>query len=106
MAHFDSKELERDHPEVCCRRLLFRSWHRGTQESDLILGSFAETSLANLDSAQLDRFEALLECTDPDLFDWIFGGSTPPSEYDHDVMGLLRGFCAARRDRPQQDGQH
>ncbi|MDB6046421.1 MAG: Flavinator of succinate dehydrogenase [Gammaproteobacteria bacterium] len=27
-------------------RLLFRSWHRGTQESDLLLGSFADTSLA------------------------------------------------------------
>ena len=30
------------------RRLLFRSWHRGTQETDLILGSFAEISLAYL----------------------------------------------------------
>jgi len=37
-------------------RLLFKSWHRGTQESDLILGRFADAHLADLDSAQLERF--------------------------------------------------
>jgi antitoxin CptB len=91
--------------DVRCRRLLFRCWHRGTQESDLILGPFAERSLANLDSAQLDRFEALLDCTDPDLFDWIFGCSAPPPEHDHDVMHLLRGFCDVRHHKPLQHGQ-
>jgi antitoxin CptB len=60
----------RDHYlDVRCRRLLFRCWHRGTQESDLILGRFAECHLADLDSTQLARFEALLDCTDADLFD-------------------------------------
>jgi antitoxin CptB len=92
--------------EVRCRRLLFRCWHRGTQESDLILGPFAQQSLKSFDAAQLDRFEALLDCTDPDLFDWIFGGSAPPPEHDHDVMGLLRGFCVCRHRGSQQDGQH
>jgi antitoxin CptB len=87
------------------QRLLFRCWHRGTQESDLIFGSFAETSLTNLDSTQLDRFEALLECTDPDLFDWVLGGFTPPPEHDHDVMRLLRDFGARRRREPLQIAQ-
>jgi antitoxin CptB len=94
-------------PDVRSRRLLFRCWHRGTQENDLILGAFAETSLARLDNIQLDRFEALLDCPDTDLFDWILGGSRPPPEHDHDVMRLLRGFCAARHHRPSQhNGQH
>ena len=74
------------------QRLMFRCWHRGTQESDLILGPFAETSLKGFDSGQLDRLEALLDCTDPDLFDWILGGFTPPPEHDHDVMQMLRDF--------------
>jgi antitoxin CptB len=87
--------------EIRRRRLLFRSWNRGTQESDLILGSFAETSLADFDPTQLDRFEALLGCSDPDLFDWIFGAEPPPAEHDHDVMRLLRDFCAAPRGMRQ-----
>ncbi len=92
--------------EIRRRRLLFRCWHRGTQESDLILGSFAEDFLKTLDSDQLGRFEALLDCTDPDLFDWIFGVSDPPPEHDHDVMDLLRSFCNERHRAPRQIGQH
>ena len=80
-------------PEIRRNRALFRCWHRGTQESDFMLGRFAEAHLADLDSAQLERLEALLDCADPDLFDWIVGGSTPPKGYDHDVMRLLRSFC-------------
>jgi succinate dehydrogenase flavin-adding protein (antitoxin of CptAB toxin-antitoxin module) len=38
--------------------MLFRSWRRGTQEVDLLLGSFAEDFLAVLDGIQLDRFGA------------------------------------------------
>jgi antitoxin CptB len=65
------------------RRLLFRCWHRGTQEIDLIFGPFAERCLPGLSIAQLDRFEALLDCSDVDLFDWVTGRSTPPPEHDH-----------------------
>jgi antitoxin CptB len=101
-----SKVTDRDHADVRSRRLLFQCWHRGTQESDLILGPFAEVSLKTLDGDQLGRFEALLDCTDPDLFDWIFGVSDPPPEHDHDVMELLRSFCNERRRAPRQIGQH
>jgi len=80
-------------PDIRERRILFRSWHRGTQESDLILGSFAEACLPGFDAAQIDRFEALLDCTDPELFDWIVGGIAPPPRHDHDVMRMLRDFC-------------
>ncbi len=83
-----------DHSDVRYRRLLFRSWRRGTQESDLILGSFAAIRLRGFDNAQLDRFEALLDCTDPELFDWMIGGIAPPPQHDHDVLRLLRDFCA------------
>ncbi|TYO66261.1 succinate dehydrogenase assembly factor 2 [Bradyrhizobium hipponense] len=97
---------ESEQRDIRCRRLLFRCWHRGTQESDLILGPFAEGSLKTLDSNQLGRFEALLDCTDPDLFDWIFGVSVPPPEHEHDVMRLLRSFCTERDRAARQIGQH
>jgi antitoxin CptB len=106
MRHIVPQATDRDHADVRCRRLLFRCWHRGTQESDFILGSFAEDSLKTLDSDQLGRFETLLDCTDPDLFDWIFGVSDPPPEHDHDVMRLLRSFCIERHRIPRQIGQH
>jgi len=83
--HQDDLELRR-------RRLLFRCWHRGTQEIDLILGSFATSSLSAFQSDRIEQFEALLDCTDIDLFDWITARTTPPAAYDHDVMRLLRTF--------------
>ena len=79
-------------PDIRRKRLSFRSWHRGTRESDLILGRFADGHLAQFDDGQLDRYEALLECTDADLFDWITGRAAPPPEHDHDVTRLLISF--------------
>jgi succinate dehydrogenase flavin-adding protein (antitoxin of CptAB toxin-antitoxin module) len=90
-----------DRTDVRLRRLMFRSRHRGTQESDLILGSFAETYLPAFESAQIEKFEALLECPDAELFDWMIAGRTPPPEHDHDVMRLLRQYCAEARQIPQ-----
>ncbi len=50
-------------------------------------------------AAQLDRYEALLECADADLFDWISGRAAPPAAHDHDVMQLLLTFrCAPPAD--------
>lgn len=74
------------------RRLYYRSWHRGTREADLVLGSFAEEHLAHFDDGQLSRYEALLECPEPDLLDWISGREPPPAEYDHDVTRLILAF--------------
>jgi antitoxin CptB len=78
--------------EIRRKRLLFRSWHRGTRESDLILGRFADTHLAGFDEAQLDRYEALLDCADADIFDWVSGRAAPPLEYSHDVTDRLISF--------------
>jgi antitoxin CptB len=74
------------------KRLKYRSWHRGTRESDLIMGRFADAHLAGFDADQLDRYEALLECSDADLFDWVAGRAAPPAAQDHDVTRLLLAY--------------
>lgn len=74
------------------KRLLFRSWHRGTKETDLLLGSFAERHIDSFSEEQLDRYEALLENDDGLLFDWVAGRSAPPPELDGDIMRMLLQF--------------
>jgi antitoxin CptB len=106
MNNTHSSTTLREPSDVRKKRELFRCWHRGTQEIDLILGLFAEEAVDSLDDAQLDRLEALIDCTDVDLFDWILGNSLVPAEHDHDVLRLLRGFSGARHQRPLQDQQH
>jgi antitoxin CptB len=74
------------------KRLLYQSHHRGTKESDLLLGAFAAAHLTTFDEAQLDRYEALLENDDALLYDWVAGRVAPPPEHDSDIMRLLLQF--------------
>ena len=74
------------------KRILFRSQRRGTKESDLVIGGFAAAYLASLDDVQLDRFEALLDCSDPELLGWVVGAEAPPPEHDNDVLKLMKTF--------------
>ena len=76
------------------RQLLYRSWRRGTQDGDLLLSPFADIARATLDDERLDQFLALLDCTDPDLCDWLIAGIPPPPAHDHAIMRLVRSFCA------------
>ena len=43
----------------------------GIKERDLILGNFADDSLASLDGADLDAYEAMLSENDQDLYLWV-----------------------------------
>ncbi|MGM0562206.1 MAG: succinate dehydrogenase assembly factor 2 [Pseudomonadota bacterium] len=74
------------------KRLRFRSWHRGIREMDLLVGSFADKRLAELDAEQLSRYEELLLESDPDLYAWMTGRAEPPDELNHDVMQMMRQF--------------
>ncbi|MEX0697885.1 MAG: succinate dehydrogenase assembly factor 2 [Dongiaceae bacterium] len=74
------------------KRLRFRSWHRGTRELDLLLGRFAEAHLDAMTAEQLDRYAALLENGDPEIYDWLTGRAAVPPAQDNDVMRLLQRF--------------
>ena len=50
------------------RRILFRAWHRGMREMDLIMGRFADAEIDAMSEAELDEFEQLIEVPDRDLF--------------------------------------
>lgn len=52
------------------RKLLFRSWHRGTREMDILMGRFAEHTLPSLNQEGLDAYARFLEENDPDLYDF------------------------------------
>lgn len=74
------------------KRLRFRSWHRGMREMDLLIGSFADAHVGGFDTPMLDRYEALLELSDPDLYNWMSGREPVPVEHDNDIMKLLIAF--------------
>ena len=71
------------------KRLLFRSWHRGTRELDLIMGTFADRVLQDLDEAGLDQYDEILTHPDPDLYNWITGVEKVPANFMNPVMERL-----------------
>ena len=78
--------------DVRRRKILFRAWHRGTREMDLLMGRFADAALAAMPDPELDEFERLIEVPDPDLFGWIMGEADAPSDYDTPMFRRLKAF--------------
>lgn len=79
------------------KKLLFRSWHRGTRELDLIFGSFADAAIETLDEDELDDYERLLNLPDTDLMDWMLIGKPVPADID---SALVRRILAFRQTMP------
>src|SRR5436309_15903695 len=80
------------------KRLLFRCWHRGTREMDLILGRFADAEIAGLADDELAQLELLIEVPDPDLYAALTGDQplTPP--YASGLFNRIRAFRAVDYD--------
>jgi antitoxin CptB len=74
------------------RRLLFRAWHRGIREMDLILGSFADREIATLDEPGLDEFERILGVDDRDLIRWVVGEIATPDAFDTPMFKRITAF--------------
>lgn len=76
------------------RKLLFRSWHRGMREMDLILGSFADAEIATLTDAEIDQYEQLLEIPDTILLPQVTG-EAPVAQHDaimHRILAFRRSM--------------
>ena len=74
------------------RKILFRAWHRGMREMDLIMGRFADKAIAGFSDAELDEFERLIEVLDRDLLSWITGEAEVPENYDSALFRRLKAF--------------
>ena len=80
------------------KRLLFRCWHRGTREMDLILGRFADAEIANLSDSELDSLEHLIEAPDPDLYAALTGDMPLAPEHASALFDRIKAFRAVDHD--------
>jgi len=74
------------------KRLIFRSWHRGTREIDLILGPFADRFVPGFDAELVAQYEELLDLPDLDVYDWLLLRVPVPPERDSAVVRMLLDF--------------
>ena len=75
------------------KKLLFRSWHRGMREMDLVLGQFADREMASLTDDEIDQYERLLDIPDTEFLPIVTGEKQAPADMDCPV---LRKILASR----------
>jgi antitoxin CptB len=78
--------------DVRRRQILYRAWHRGMREMDLIMGRFADAKIDSLTDEELADFEELIEVMDRDLLGWITGELETPRNYDTGLFKRLKSF--------------
>ncbi len=72
------------------KRIRFLAWHRGIQETDLILGRFVDRHLASFDAADCAWFEALFMEVDHDILNWITGTAPTPAAFNTPLMERIK----------------
>lgn len=78
--------------DVRRRRILFRAWHRGMREMDLIMGRFADAEVAGLSASEIEDLERLMEVPDRDLLSWIMGEAPAPENFSTPIFQRLKAF--------------
>lgn len=74
--------------ETKLKRLHMRSIRRGIKEMDLILTAFATDHMPELSDAELETYDAFLAEYDHDIYGWITGQGTAPTQYDG-IMSVI-----------------
>lgn len=77
------------------KRLLHTARYRGFKEADILVGGFAEATLAGMTDVELDAFEAILAVSDHDLYEMILGDAPPPAGVDAALIDRMRAFNPA-----------
>ncbi len=80
------------------KRLLYRCWHRGTREMDLIMGRFADANIATMTEDEVDELERLGELPDVDLYAAFSGAAPVPPEFASGIFLRIQAF------KPVDDG--
>jgi antitoxin CptB len=71
------------------KRIRFRSWHRGSKETDIVLGNFADHALDSLTDEQLDILEQFLDEDDADIWDWLTNKTEPTQKKYKPLIALM-----------------
>jgi len=73
-----------------CRRLVFRAWHRGIKELDLIFGNFIEANVESFSHEDCAWFETLFEEQDHEILAWVTKGEAVPEKFQGTMMQRLQ----------------
>ncbi|MCA4774104.1 succinate dehydrogenase assembly factor 2 [Wolbachia endosymbiont of Mansonella perstans] len=77
------------------KKLMYRSWHRGCKETDMLLGYFALKYLKKFSLNELIEYEKIVDLDDYELYCYITRKTNLPSNLDSKIMDLITCFIEA-----------
>ena len=77
------------------KKLLFRAWHRGIREMDLILGRYADAHIVAMPAQEIEEFAFLLEVFDRDLIQWFTDETETPTEWNTALFQKIKQYHQA-----------
>ena len=78
--------------DVVRKKLLIRSWRRGTKELDLILGQFSDKNLNTLKMPELNLYEQFLSNDDYLIYNWLFSKEDSPKIFKSLIKQIQKGM--------------
>ncbi|MEM7427588.1 MAG: succinate dehydrogenase assembly factor 2 [Pseudomonadota bacterium] len=84
--------------DVRRKKLIYRASHRGTRELDLILGGYVSRHIADMDEAQLNDLERIIDIPDVDLDAWLSGKRKVPDAQNSKLLTAILTFSYTPSD--------
>lgn len=78
------------HDDAELKRLNWRAHHRGTFESDLLVGGFFDVHHQSWNAADRSWFGELLEEQDVDICAWAAGAAEAPERFQGPMLETLK----------------
>jgi antitoxin CptB len=75
--------------EDVIRELIYKSWHRGCKETDILLGFFAKDCVEKMNEKTLEVYKEFIAEPDWDIYAWLTNGAKCPQQYDQIVENIV-----------------
>ena len=89
------------HPltDIRRKRILYRATHRGTKESDAVVGGFFRQNISEIPNEKLDEADELLDVADADLMDWFMGRIPVPDRWVGTLFDCVLAYYRSLAER-------
>ena len=74
------------------KSIIYRSWHRGTKEMDLLLGKFVKKYINTFNETQLDYLAELLNIDDEIIYKWYLNKNLDSTIQTNSVTKKFKNF--------------
>jgi len=78
--------------ELLKNKIKYRASYRGTKEMDMLLTSFINSTINNLEYSELLKLDEFLNCNDEDIYNFYLNKDPIQNFSDTKILNLFKNF--------------